>query len=594
MKFGRVPLEQFYRSYAIGSFSVAKDESQIAFSTNLSGSYDVWSISPTHPYPSQLTTQGQVPASIEISPTGDFIVVAFDHDGDENAQLYAIPPHGGALLPLRQATGRRFMGAQLSEDGAYLYYTSDKDVHQHLAGYAYDIERGEERVLYKGDRGATYLYAVAKDGSSFVTVVHLANTHALGYVHRGDHTTSLTPDDSVVQVVTDMKYAGNTIYFCTNYGAERSYLAKHDIKTGAFEEVYAVDGADVDHVEIDEELGMAILTVSGSVEDWLVELELSTGATKTLDAPFKNIRQVHLAKSGNLYVLGLSDTEPTNIYLRRHGEEQWTALTDNRIPGVTKADLSPAKIVSYPSFDGLVIEALLFSANPETANGYTVVWPHGGPQSSERRFYRAFFQYLTYAGYQVFAPNFRGSAGYGSEFIKMVEGDWGHGPRLDMVEGIEWLIKSGHTERGKLFLVGGSYGGYMTLLLHGRHAEYFRACVDIFGVSNLFTFIESVPDHWKPMMKQWLGDPVEDKERLTKDSPITYLAGMTKPMLVIQGANDPRVVKAESDQIVEALRKQGTEIEYLVFDDEGHGFSKKTNEIEAYGRTVAFLDKHRD
>ncbi|GGH73859.1 hypothetical protein GCM10007096_01520 [Pullulanibacillus pueri] len=133
----------------------------------------------------------------------------------------------------------------------------------------------------------------------------------------------------------------------------------------------------------------------------------------------------------------------------------------------------------------------------------------------------------------------------------------------------------------------------MTLLLAGRHPEYFRACVDIFGPSNLFSFIDSVPEHWKPIMERWLGDPVKDRERLEKDSPMTYLKTMTKPMLVIQGANDPRVVKAESDQIVAALKEQGTEVEYLIFEDEGHGFSKKSNEIEAYSRVLEFFEKHK-
>src|SRR5699024_5288850 len=134
------------------------------------------------------------------------------------------------------------------------------------------------------------------------------------------------------------------------------------------------------------------------------------------------------------------------------------------------------------------------------------------------------------------------------------------------------------TSREKLFLVGGSYGGYMALLLHGRHPEYFKAVVDIFGPSDLFTFVQSVPPHWKPIMERWLGDPERDKERFVKDSPVTYLDGMTKPMLVIQGAKDPRVVKEESDQIVAKLKEEGRDVEYLVLDDEGHGFSKKKEE----------------
>lgn len=162
---------------------------------------------------------------------------------------------------------------------------------------------------------------------------------------------------------------------------------------------------------------------------------------------------------------------------------------------------------------------------------------------------------------------------------------------LDNIKGLEWLIKNGYAERDKILLFGGSYGGYMSLLLHGRHAEYFKAVVELFGPSNLFSFIESVPDFWKPFMEQWVGDPVKDKERLIADSPITYLDGMTKPMLVIQGANDPRVVKAESDQVVEALREKGRDVEYIVLPDEGHGFSKKENEVKVYTKILEFFDR---
>jgi len=207
--------------------------------------------------------------------------------------------------------------------------------------------------------------------------------------------------------------------------------------------------------------------------------------------------------------------------------------------------------------------------------GYTIFWPHGGPQAAEKKSYRAMFQMLLNRGYNIFCPNFRGSTGYGTSFVKMVEQDWGEGPRLDNVEGIKWLFDNGISSPERLFLVGGSYGGYMALLLHGRHPEYFKAVVDIFGVSDLFTFYNSVPEHWKPIMERWVGDPERDIKKFTEDSPVTYLDTMTKPMLVIQGAKDPRVVKKESDQIVKKLENAGREVEYLVLDDEGHGFSKK-------------------
>ncbi len=298
--------------------------------------------------------------------------------------------------------------------------------------------------------------------------------------------------------------------------------------------------------------------------------------------------QMKIAESGNLYLMGVSATVPTNIYKFTNGK--WENLTNYGVPGVAKEEMVEPEVVTYPSFDGTEIEAMFFKAKPENDNGHVILWPHGGPQAAERQTFRALFQFLIYQGYSIFTPNFRGSTGYGLKFTKVIEGDWGYGPRLDNVEGLEWLIKKGYADRDKILLMGGSYGGYMALLLHGRHAEYFKAVVDIFGVSNLFSFVETVPEHWKPMMKQWVGDPEKDKEKFTEDSPITYLDSMTKPMLVIQGAKDPRVVKAESDQIVEALQKQGTKVEYLVLDDEGHGFRKRKMKLKSMNECSNFLN----
>ena len=173
----------------------------------------------------------------------------------------------------------------------------------------------------------------------------------------------------------------------------------------------------------------------------------------------------------------------------------------------------------------------------------------------------------------------------------MIEGDWGHAPRVDNIAGLDWLIEEGHATKEKILLMGGSYGGYMALLLHGRHPEYFKAVVDIFGPCNLFSFIDSIPEHWKPAIAQFIGDPDKDKEKLEEDSPINYLDSMTKPMLVIQGAQDPRVVKEESDQVVEALKEKGRDVEYILLEDEGHGFSKKENEILVYRKVLDFFEK---
>ncbi|WP_040290088.1 S9 family peptidase [Alicyclobacillus hesperidum] len=586
--------EQLFRTYSITSFAVSKDESRIAFSTNLSGKYNVWGIDLGQHYPYPLTTQDQTPAYIRFDPVGRYILVGFDNDGDENVQMYLVSPHGGALQPIRTAPGRRHYLASISDDGNRIYYCSDKDNHMYLNGYVYDLETDSETILYEGAKAPTFLADVAKDESSFVTFSTYANTYVVAHVHQGDQRRCLTPDEGVVHVVSSLQYVGRHIVFTTNYGEDDAYVARFDLDTGEFERVWKPERGGAEQLVVHEPANVAYVSVSYGVRDALFQIDLKTFEATPIACPADVIAEMHIGESGALYVRAMRDIAPSNLYVRKP-DGSWTSLTGNRVMGVAESELVPAEVVRFPSYDGLELEALWFQANPALANGYTVVWPHGGPQASERKTFRPFFQFLLLRGYNVFAPNFRGSSDYGAKFMKMVERDWGEGPRLDMVASIEWLIRQGMADRSRLFLVGGSYGGYMTLLLHGRHADYFQACVDIFGPCNLITFAQSVPDHWKPMMKQWLGDPDDpaDRERLIQDSPITYLDGMTKPMLVIQGANDPRVVQAESDQIVAALRNQGREVEYIVFPDEGHGFMKKDNEIAAYKRIVDFLDEHR-
>jgi dipeptidyl aminopeptidase/acylaminoacyl peptidase len=589
--FSRPDIEEFFRTYAITTFTVNKDETRIAFSTNLNGKYNVWGLDLPNTYPYPLSFIDQTPSDLKFDPQGRYILAGFDKDGDENTQLYFLPPSGGDLTPIRTFEGRRHYVAAVSSDGNRIYYSSDKENHQHLNSYVYDIESDVEQTIYVGEGGSNGLVAVSKDESTLIISRHYANTYMPAYVMQGNQLRCLVPDDTKQHVSTSFAFDKGGIVFTTNYESDRAYVARFDLETGSFTKIMDTPGLDAADVVIHDHRLLYVLA-NGGVEDFLFEHHLETGETKEIQLPTDVVQEMKLGDSGQLYVLGRGDIEPFNLF-RRDVSGEWTALTNNRIMGVAKEDLSRAQVVHFSSYDGLDIESLWFPAHSESANGYTVVWPHGGPQASERRAFRPFFQFLCSRGYNVWAPNFRGSSGYGAAFMKMVEGDWGHGPRLDMVESIEWLVREGKADRDKLFLVGGSYGGYMTLLLHGRHADYFLACVDIFGPSNLFSFLESVPDHWKPAMKQWLGDAVEDKDRLTADSPITYLDGMTKPMLVVQGANDPRVVKAESDQIVAALRDRGVEVEYLVFDDEGHGFMKKANEMQAYGRIVDFLDEHR-
>ncbi|MBT2663404.1 S9 family peptidase [Bacillus sp. ISL-45] len=591
IKFKKPDVKNFYRTFNIQSFTVSPDEKQLVFSTNLTGKYNLWAMDLPNQYPYPLTFIDQTCQALRYSHDGSFMVVGFDNDGDENGQLYALPPAGGEMVPLRTAEGHRHMFPFLSKDDQRLYYTSTKGNETYLNIYRYDIESGEESIVLEGEGAACFLVAVDEEENNFAYLKQYANTYAPGFIFQDGKSYSLTPETDEQFTVGEGVFVGEEYYFVTTYSEDFDYLAKFNLKTHEFTKVLSIEKEEFGPIRYDKSSNSLYFVTSKGVNDYLYQYDLAEGTYTNSQLPASIIQGGTVAKSGNVYILAGSATKPNNIYMKEAGSDEWKMLTNLAVPGVKEEELVDPEVLTYPSYDGMVMEALFFKAKQEVSNGHIILWPHGGPQAAERKFFRAMFQFLVNRGYSIFAPNFRGSTGYGLAFTKMVEGNWGEGPRLDNIAGLEYLYENGLADREKTLLMGGSFGGYMALLLHGRHPEYFKAVVDIFGPSNLFSFIESVPEHWKPIMNQWVGDPVKDFDKLTEYSPITYLDTMTKPMLIIQGANDPRVVKQESDQIVKALQEKGRDVKYLVLEDEGHGFSKKENEILVNTSILEFFDQ---
>jgi len=593
IEFPRPDVEQYFTSYNISDFSVSPDGRKLFFSTNLNGKVNIWAMDTEDRYPFLFAEKNQGTNFVKYDPAGRFVLAGYDSDGNENFQIYVIGPNGGIPQPL--ITGEpdeKYYFAKMSEDGERIYYNTSKGNESYLNSKVYNIETDEHELLFEGDDAATYIQDVSSDEKHIAYLKMYANTYMLGMIQTDGAYEYITPDKNIVHTVWDVSFINDyEVWFATNYDSEYAYLAKYNISDKEFSKVMDFDGESVTSVTFSKEKNKLYVVTEKGVMDKFYYYDLGTRTSEMIPVPFESIDQIQAVRTGAVFVLAGSAVSPFNIW--RYDDDSWEQLTKNKVLGVTADDMVDPETITYESFDGLEVEALFFRAKVENDNGYTIFWPHGGPQAAEKKSYRAMFQMLLNRGYNIFCPNFRGSTGYGTSFVKMVEQDWGEGPRLDNVEGIKWLFDNGISSPERLFLVGGSYGGYMALLLHGRHPEYFKAVVDIFGVSDLFTFYNSVPEHWKPIMERWVGDPERDIKKFTEDSPVTYLDTMTKPMLVIQGAKDPRVVKKESDQIVKKLENAGREVEYLVLDDEGHGFSKKENEIEVYKTKLEFLEKHQ-
>lgn len=273
--------------------------------------------------------------------------------------------------------------------------------------------------------------------------------------------------------------------------------------------------------------------------------------------------------------------------------------TRERVLGLSGDLLSPGEDASFISFDGQRTSARLYLPAEELdhpAPYPLVYYVHGGPQSQERPDFAWFsmplIQYLTLNGFAVFVPNVRGSTGYGLSYTKQVDRDWGGQDRLDHVHALKVLAEDDRIDTTRAAVIGRSYGGYMTLTLATRHPELWSAAVDMFGPYNLLTFIERLPPTWQPYFKIAVGDPETDREFLLERSPFTHIDELAAPMLVIQGKNDPRVIEQESRDVVEQLRAQGKDVEYLMFPDEGHDVLKYENRVACYTAITDFFRRH--
>jgi len=316
------------------------------------------------------------------------------------------------------------------------------------------------------------------------------------------------------------------------------------------------------------------------------------------------VEAISYDKQGDRFAIAFSTaTSPTQIYsIEGKDRKNLIQHTRERILGIRSSYLTPGEDASYTSFDGTRISARLYLPSPElnfTGPRPVVLYVHGGPQGQERPDFAWFsmplIQILALNGFAVFVPNVRGSTGYGLQFTTQVDRDWGGKDRQDHIHALtEILPKDTRLDCSRLGVVGRSYGGYMSLMLAGHDARYWSAAVDMFGPYDLLTFLQRIPESWKPYYRICLGDPEipEEREFLVERSPRTYLNQLACPLLVIQGKNDPRVVLAESRDLVDQLRSQGKQVDFLVFENEGHDVLKHENRVTCYNAITDYFKRY--
>lgn len=396
-------------------------------------------------------------------------------------------------------------------------------------------------------------------------------------------------------------FDNNEIYALSNIGRDKIAVVKFDPKTAVETEVIYENG-EVDAESLNYSKKRKVIT-SATFTDWKKEFIFFDTIT---EQRYKQLRQL-INEEAEIYITDynkaetvfvvrtISDISLGNYYLY-NSETATIEHLANVSPWLNNAELCKMQPIKYQSRDGLTIHGYLtLPKNKSAENLPIVVNPHGGPWVRDTWRFNPEVQFLANRGYGVLQINYRGSTGYGKQFWEAGFKEWGKKMQDDITDGVQHLIEIGIADKNKIAIYGASYGGYATLAGLTFTPELYACGIDYVGVSSLFSFMETIPPYWEPyleMMYEMVGHPVNDKIKLAEASPLLHIEQIKAPLFVAQGAMDPRVKKSESDQIVEALRKNGVEVTYLVKENEGHGFSNQENRFEFYSEMEKFLHKH--
>jgi dipeptidyl aminopeptidase/acylaminoacyl peptidase len=597
----RPPFEQFFAFRRFKpTLAFTPDGESVLFSSNISGQFNLWRGRVGGGWPDQLTAfTAHTVRSVAVSSRDGLILFTADQDGDEFHQLYALAPGGWPQRLTDDPQVQHFVGANaFSPDGSRFAYAANARTPTDMEVWVRDAEGGEPRPVFGEGRyalpmgwspGGSQLLALDVRTNSDFTI-HLVDVD-------GGTARELTPHDGEAKFMPGPWAAdGSGFYLLTDHGREFSGLAFYDLAAEQWTPVVQPD-RDIDELAGSED-GRYLAWIENE-DGWARVRVRDVAKGHDLPAPqlppgtmFGFGSALSFSPGGDrLALIWEQARRPQEVYAVDAETGAATRITESRISALPEDELDEPELVSFPTWDGRDVPAWLYRP-PAEGPAPVVLAIHGGPEAQERPAYDGLYQYLLSRGIGVLAPNIRGSTGYGKTYQRLIYRDWGGGDLRDFEAAAEWLRSQDWVDPGRIAVFGGSYGGFATLSCVSRLPEYWAAGVDIVGPSNLITFAGAVPPTWRRFIDSLLGNPVEDAEFLRERSPITYVEDIRAPLLVIQGAKDPRVVKAESDQIVERLRELGREVEYEVFEDEGHGFTRYANELRAWRLSAEFLERH--
>jgi dipeptidyl aminopeptidase/acylaminoacyl peptidase len=598
-------IEKLYMTRQIGGADWSPDGKTIAFISNLSGRNNLWLVSAEGGWPTQLTVSDQRQAVPTWSPDGKWIAYMSDFDGDEQWDIFLVSPQTGRVVNVTHTRQIAEQNPAWSPDGRYLSYvvkpktssvfeidiydTLQRNVKHLTSGTAKD-RMNVGQIWSKDGKSIVYTQEQAKGTDSNIFIADVA----------GAQGTLLTPHEGErLYGANDISPDGKQVLITSNAGNGYDNVGLIDIATKKIhwitQDKWEISGGkfspDGKHLTY-------TANVDGNTDIYLYDI--ATGKSRALPLPKGlNLPGDHTSPfsrdNSRLLYYHNGPTSPGDLWVYTLADGKSHQLTHSLVGGLRSEDMVEPALVHYPSKDGKWnISAFVYMPYNLPRNGQhpAIVYIHGGPTAQTMNAFNRFIQFVANQGYIVIAPNYRGSTGYGKEFQQANLFDMGGGDLQDVLAAADWIKQSGYVDPKKLILMGGSYGGYLTMMGVTMAPDLWAAGVPIVPFVNWFTEIQNEDPVLREFDLATMGDPEKNKALFNDRSPINFVDQIKASLYLLAGGNDPRCPKSEAQQVVDAVKKRGGVAEYKVYENEGHGFARVENQIDAYKRVTDFLKAH--
>lgn len=576
------------------------DAQRVALISDASGMPQVWIVPTEGGKPAPVTNLEDPVERVIWSPCDEWLALSVSPGGGMNKQLYVVRPNGTELRRLTDG-GREnnFLGVW-TPDGRALTMSSNRRMFSAGDAYLVDVASGKQRRVIK-NRGLGGFIDVTRDGkyALLYRLIHRGNDNLFVVDLARKREVLLTPHDGPGSFNGKFSADGRVVYLQSNKDRDRMAFAKVELgegnQPGEIELLVARDDAVLEHFNLNHQGTLAALVWNVAGRSELELFDLATNKLKAAPAalPAEVISGLSFSKDGRRLVMSAQGAAaPSAIWVLNLLTAEYKQLTATAHHEIDLDKLIHPQLVRFLAHDGIDLSGWLYRPRGHTGPGPIVLSFHGGPEAQERPDFNATYQSLLTKGISVFAPNIRGSAGFGKTFVNLDNGPLRVNAVRDIKTCADYVVEKGIADPRRIGIMGASYGGYLVLAGLTEFPEQFAAGADISGIVNFETFLAHTQPWMAMISKIKYGNPKTDLEMLRRLSPIHRIGQLNAPTIILHGANDTNVPVSEAEQVVESLKRRGVPFEYLIFSDEGHGLAKTSNRVRATIAIVNWFDQH--